>query len=203
MADYSTAAIVSRQLEIAPDNQADQDLISLYVTQASQAIDTWTGRTFSESVGTLFYDARYPVIERRMLYFDQDYLGVIALSNGANGTIDPSNYRLLSLNYSPKYALQLLDKSNMAWLVGNDGFAQNAICVIGTTGFCLAANRPADVTLAATKLAAWLYQNRQNDGTTIQMADGAQAIPSQAPPFVFKMLEKYIRRVAYSESSHS
>jgi len=203
--DYTTTAAVKRQLNIGQNgtlNTIDDDLISVYVTQASQLIDTECSRVFAPTVGTLFYDAIYPVICGNTLYFDQDYIGINAISNGSNGTLDPSNYRLLPLAYSPKYGVQLLAKSSETWLVGNDGFAQNAICVIGTTGFCLDADRPADITLAATKLAAWLYQNRDNDGSSVQVADGSMVIPADAPTFVLRTINKYIRRVAYSGADH-
>lgn len=206
MADYSTVAAVKRQLAIGVNgttNTIDDDLIATYVAQASAAIDTHTGRVFAETMGTLYYDARYPVIENRVLYFDQDYLGVDAVVNGVNGTINPASYRLLPLHYSPKYALQLLDQSGLVWSVGNDGGVQNAIMVVGTTGFCLTSGRPADITLAATKLAAWLYQNRDNDGTIVQVADGVTSIPAEAPQMVFKLLDKYIRRVAYTGGDHA
>ncbi len=206
MTDYTTSAAVKRQLAIGVQgtvNTLDDDLISVYVTAASQAIDTYTGRTFAETVGTLYYDARFPVIERRTLYFDQDYLGIDALSNGANGTINPANYRLLPLHASPKYAVQLLEASGLYWQAGNDGGAQNAITVIGTAGFCLSANRPADITLAATKLAAHLYMTRDNDGSAVQIGDNTTVIPSSAPALVFKLLDRYVRRVAYSGGSHA
>lgn len=205
-ADYTTGSLVKRQLGLlvqGTNNTVDDDLIDIYVTEASQMIATECMRQFSETVGTLFYDATYPVVDNNILYFDQDWLGIDAVSNGANGTLNPSNYRLLPINFTPKYGLQLLNKSTQAWVVGNDGFAQNAICIIGTTGYCLSANRPADITLAATKLAAWLYQNRDNDGSTVQIADGAIAIPANAPTFVLRTIQKYVRRVAYSEPSHA
>lgn len=206
MTDYTTTAAVKRQFNIGVNgttNTTDDDLIALYVTQASQMIDTETRRTFTPAVGTLFFDARYPVVDGNCLYFSEDYLSIDALSNGANGTLNPSDYRLLPLNASPKYAVQLLPKSNLTWVVGNDGFVQNAICVIGTAGYCLDTNRPADITLAATKLAAWLYMTRDSDGSTVQIANGAIAIPANAPEFVLRTIDKYIRRVAYSEPSHS
>lgn len=206
MSDYTTTNAVKSQLNIGQNgtlNTIDDALISVYVTQASQMIATECMRPFSETVGTLFYDACYPVVDNNILYFDQDWLGVDAISNGANGTLNSANYRLLPLHFTPKYGLQLLAKSSQAWLVGNDGFAQNAICVIGTQGYCLSADRPADITLAATKLAAWLYQNRDNDGSTVQIADGAIAIPANAPTFVLRTISKYVRRVAYSEANHA
>ena len=204
MTDYCTVAMVKRQLGIGVTgtiNTVDDDLIAVYVTEASQLIATECMRPFSETVDTLFYDAAYPVVNNNILYFDQDFLGVDAVWNGANGTLNPSFYRLLPPNFSPKYGLQLLVKSNAVWVVGNDGFAQNAIGVAGTTGYCLSANRPADITLAATKLAAWLYQTRDSDGSTVQIATGAIAIPANAPTFVLRTISKYVRRVAYSEAS--
>ncbi len=204
--DYTTLDAVKRQLNIGQNgtiNTIDDDLISVYVTEASQMITTETLRPFFETVGTLFYDACYPVVDNNILYFDVDWLGVDAVSNGANGTLDPSNYRLLPIHSNPKYGLQLLVKSSQAWVVGNDGYAQNAICVIGTTGYCLSSQRPADITLAATKLAAWLYQNRDNDGSTVQIADGGLAIPANAPTFVLRTISKYVRRAVYSEPSHA
>lgn len=204
--DYTTLAAVKQQLNIGQNgtlNVIDDPLISVYVTEASQMIATETMRSFGETVGTLFYDSSYPVVSADTLYFDQDWIGVDAISNGANGTLNPANYRLLPPNASPKWGLQLLRKSNAYWVVGNDGYAQNAIVVIGTQGYCLSADRPADITLAATKLAAWLYQNRDNNGGSVQLADGSMAIPANAPTFVLRTISKYIRRTAYSESSYT
>lgn len=207
MGTLTSVDAVKQQLNIGQHgkfNTVDDDLIGVYVQEASTAIETYCMRSFSGSVGTLFYDARYPVITSgRMLLFDSDVIGVNAVSNGVNGTIDPSNYRLLPLNYTPYYALQLLDKSGLTWQVGNDGYAQNAICVIGTTGYCATNQQPSDVTLAATKLAAWLYQNRNNDGSAVQTADLSTIIPAQAPQFVFKVLDKYVRKFSTSDPSHS
>lgn len=207
MTDYTTTAAVKRQLEIGQGgvpNDYDDDLLAVYVTEASQLIATECRRSFSETVGTLFYDSGWPVTENNILYFDQDWLGVDAISNGENGTLNANDYRLLPLHLSgAKYALQLLPSSNAAWTVGNNGYAQNAICVIGTTGYCLSANRPADITLAATKLAAWLYQNRNNDGSGVQFADGSVSIPASAPTFVLRTIQKYVRRVAMADPNHA
>lgn len=204
--DLTTTAAVKRQLGIGVGgtlNTVDDDLIAVYVTEASQFIETECMRSFGTLVGTNYYDAAYPVIDGRTLYFDQDYVSVDSVWNGANGTLNAADYRLLPLHYSPKYALQLLASSNATWQVGNNGFVQNAIGVIGTTGYSTPADRPADITLAATKLAAWLYQNRRNDGSTVQIADGSTVIPAEAPTFVLRTIQKYVRRVAYSEASHA
>jgi len=203
----TTTDAVKQQLNIGQNgtlNTVDDPLISVYVEEASQLIQTECMRTFGTLVDTYLYDAAYPVVNNNILYFSQDFLQVDSISNGASGTLDPSAYRLLPVNpnTNPKYALQLLVSSNLVWQVGNNGFAQNAIVVQGTAGYCTPADRPADVTLAATKLAAWLYQNRDNDGSTVQIADGATVIPANAPTFVLRTISKYVRRVAWSEPTN-
>lgn len=200
MGDLTTVAKVKRTLEIGVNgtpNTVDDDLLQEFVTDTSQAIETYCKRQFSSTYGTLTWDARYPTIDQRKLYFDQDVLTVDFLINGANGTIPASDYRLLPTHFSPKYGLELLPVSNMVWVQGNDGFAANAITTIGSVGFCAASAQPTDITLAATKLAAWSYQNRDNDGAIVEMADGTKSIPAEAPQLVFKLLEKYVRKVAY------
>lgn len=201
----TTTAAVKRQLSIGSVgtvNNVDDDLIDSYVQQASQLIQTECMRTFGTLVETAYYDAGYPVAYNNVLYFDHDMLAVDSVSNGSNGTIDAANYRLLPVHASPKYALQLLVSSQLVWQVGNNGYAQNAIVVTGTAGYCTPADRPADITLAATKLAAFLYQNRDNDGSTVQIADGATVIPAEAPTFVLRTISKYVRKVAWSEPTN-
>lgn len=201
----TTTAAVKRQLAIGVNgtvNNVDDDLIDTYVAQASQMIQTECVRTFGTLVGTFYYDAAYPVAVNNLLYFDQDFLQVDSVSNGSNGTLDPSNYRLLPINFQPKYALQLLNKSTQVWVVGNDGYAQNAIVVMGTAGYCTPADRPADITNAATKLAAFLYETRDVE-PTVQIANGFAVLPANAPSVVLRTIASYVRRVAYSEPSHA
>lgn len=205
MADLCSVAAVKRQLNIGATGTAnviDDDLIAVYVTDASKLIETECARTFSATVGTYLYDVGYPVTEGRKLYFRDDMLGVDYLVNGANGTLTSAHYRLLPLDTSPKYALQLLDSAGMEWQIGNDGYRQNAILLVGTAGFCLTGTLPADISLSTTKLAAWLYQHRDDTGDSIQMADGSVVIPSNAPQFVLRTLSRYVRRASYVGGDH-
>ena len=196
MTNITTVDAVKRQLAIGVNgttNTIDDDLLATYVSQASDMVSSYCRRNFFVTYGTLYYDSTYPQVSGRRLFFTEDWLQVDFVWNGANGTLNPSNYRLVPTHYSPKYGLDLLPVSQMAWVVGNDGFAQNAIGVIGSFGYCDDNTRPQAVTFAATKLAAWLYQNRDNDGTVIQLADGSMAIPSNAPSIVFATLDRYVR----------
>lgn len=188
MTDYTTLAAVCSQLGIAGSLPDDDPLISTYITQASQWIDTICGRTFTAANGTMTYDCAEPTVIGRRLYFDQDVLGVYRVVNGDGAVITSSQYRLLPANHSPKYAIELLPSSAITWTYATDW--QSALTVAGTLGYCTDANRPADITLAATKLAAWLYQNRDNAGSTMRYADGSSETPAEAPAFVLRILEK-------------
>lgn len=203
--DLTTLDAVRAQLGIS--STVDDALLRLYVTQASRAIETYCGRRFSDVVGTLHYDLRSTNaggrVRGNVLYFSTDVLKVDSLYNG--GTLVPNtDYRLLPsdnpLLYSThwaRYALELLPSAGRHWQVNANGNWQEAISVVGTFGYCLARDRPPDIVLAATKLAAWLYQNRDNTGAAVQMADGSVSMPAELPQFALKMLSRYVRVEAY------
>jgi hypothetical protein len=191
MTDYTTLAAVRSQLGLGDSDTGDDTLISTYVSQASQAIDTHTDRSFIGTNGTLTYDCQEPIVIGRTLYFDRDVLGVYSVTNGDSVTVSSSEYRLLPANSTPKYAMEILPSSSKQWTYTTDW--QDAITVAGTLGYCSEANRPADITLAATKLAAWLYQNRDNTGESTRYADGSTSIPAEAPAIVLRLLSKYVR----------
>ena len=191
MSDLTTAAAVKAQLKIT--ETGDDTLLADYVTQASKMVETFCGRQFANTAGTLAFDTYGPHIQGDRLYLGQDVLSITSLTNGGDGVLPATAYRLWPLNTSPKYAVELLPSGGYAWETDSDGYAEGAIVVVGSLGYCTAATRPADVTLAATKLAAWLYQNRDNDGSTVQLGNGALAIPAEAPALVFKLLARYVR----------
>lgn len=186
MTDLTTLAAVRAQLNIADSLTGDDDLISDYVTQASRTIEALTERSFTGTNGTMTYDCCEPTVIGRKLFFDQDVINVYSVVNGDGETVTSSEYRQLPSNHTPKYGIELLPSSNKSWTYDVDW--QDAITVAGTLGYCLDANRPADITLAATKLAAWLYQNRDNAEQTVRYADGSSEVPAQAPALVLKIL---------------
>lgn len=195
----TTTDAVKRQLAIgAPGtlNTKDDDLIAVYVEQASELIQRECMRIFGTLTGEFTHDAGYPVSEGPTLFLQQDAIKVDYLINGSNGAITPDKFRLLPLNASPKYAVQLLNSSGLVWQTG-----QNAVTLFGTMGYCLPEDRPADITLAATRLASFLYMSRDNDGS-IQVADGTAIIPADAPSFVMKVIGKYVRKTFWSEATN-
>lgn len=203
--DLTTLEAVRTQLGIS--STADDALLSLYVSQASRAIETHCGRRFSGVVGTLHYDLLSTQVggrvRGRVLYFSTDVLKIDALYN-ASALLLETDYRLLPVDnaflystYWARHAVELLPSSGQSWQVKDNGDLQGAISVVGTFGYCLASDRPPDITLAATKLAAWLYQNRDNSGAAVQMADGSVSMPAELPQFALKVLSRYMRVEAY------
>lgn len=190
MADLTTTAAVKSSLQITTTD--DDDLIALYVSQASQMIETQALRQFSATPGTLTLNACAPHLYGNRLFFDTDVLSVASVAD-SNGTLSASQYTLLPLNESPKYGLHLKGTAELTYSDDPIG----AITVVGTLGYCTAANRPADITLAATKMAAWLYQTRDNNGEIVRFADGSTVIPAEAPSLVMRIMTKYTRMKAF------
>ena len=203
MADLTTVARVKRELSITnyetgtlSVNAVDDDLLALKVSEATQLFESDARMSFTGANGTLTFDIAAPYVFGRKLFFRQPVLNVYELTTG-DGTIIPSTgYRLLPLNISPKYELELLN--DYTWEVSTTNGVRGAITVAGTLGYCLAANVPADVTTAVTKLAAFLYQTRDNAESIIRLADGSMEIPANAPDIVLRILRNYARVQVYA-----
>lgn len=203
MADLTTLARVKRQLAITnyetgilSVNTVDDDLITLFVSEASKMFETDAKMSFSAAPGTLTFDLAAPYTYGRKLFFRTPVVSVYSLTTG-DGTVIPSTgYRLLPLNLSPSFALELL--GNYTWDVSSTNGVRGAITVAGTLGYCTAANVPADVTTAVTKLAAFLYQNRNNNESVIRLADGSMEIPAKAPDLILRVLRNYAKVQVYA-----
>ena len=196
MAYLTTTAAVKTQLGLhgtvngtLNDNADDDSLIGAYVAQATQIFNSEVGYTFIATNGTLELDACAPHAYGRKLFFRQPVVGVYSVVNGDGQTLTESEYRLLPANETPKYGIEIKQGSGKYW--NYDTSPEAAIVIGGTLGYATEANIPADVTLAVTKLAANLYQNRDNKGEVIRFADGSSQVPADAPGIIFKVIENY------------
>lgn len=182
----TTLAAVRAQLSFDNTLTGDDALISTYVEQASAMIETYCKRTLAAANGTLHFDVRPPDVYGNKLFFGADVIGVYAVVNGDGETVASSDYQLLPNNSTPKYAIRLLN--GKAWTY--DTNREAAITIAGTLGMFAADAIPDDLALAATKLAAWLYQTRDNREDNVRFADGSMVIPSDAPAVVLRILDK-------------
>lgn len=193
MGDLTTVEKV--KLSLKTTKTVDDVILADFVTQASAVIETLAGRRFSPVSGTLTIDSIGEHVVGRRLYLDRDFLSVTNLVNGAYGTVSPDDYFLYPRNSPVKWAIELKEDSNIEWQPKDNGFHQGAIHVELSEGYCTDETRPADITMAATKLAVWLYQNRDNDAATVKLADGSMILPSEAPQLVMTVISRYARLV--------
>lgn len=204
-ATLTTLAAVKRQLGLITntngtiaDNTDDDTLIETYVIQASQMFETETRRTFSAtSNATLTYDVLPPQTFGNKLFFTEDMLNVDRIVN-AGTVIQPGSFTLLPYNGYPKYGLRLDTYSLAYWQQSSLTGWFAAIQIQGTMGYCETGQQPADVTLAVTKLAAYLYQTRDNNGDVVKFADGTMSIPGDAPQMVLRTINSYKRVAAFA-----
>lgn len=196
--NLTTTALVKSQLHIIENS--DDAIIDLYVAQASQMFSTEARRQFYATPGaTLTYDIIPPQVYGGQLFFLEDILGVDRIINGDGSVILPSQFRLLPVNSpSPKYALQLYVGSNIWFQPNQENSWQSALQVQGTVGYCPTGEVPSDVVFAVTKLAAFMYETRDNQGDVIRFADGSSQIPSNAPPLVLRVVNNYKRVQLYT-----
>jgi hypothetical protein len=191
MVNLTTVALVKEGQDITGTD--DDAYIGTLVAAASTMIENICKRTFTQTLGTLYYDPAPPDVYGGKLYFGQAVQSVAHLID-ASGTIDASKYRLLPRNGTPKYGLEL---KNTGWTFSD---TVDSIAVIATYGmYADESSVPADLRQAATKLAQWMYQTRDNTGDTVHFANGDVSIPANAPPQVMTILERgrYIKDRLY------
>lgn len=195
--NLTTTANVKSVLHIT--DGSNDAMLDMFVAQASDMFSIEARRQFYATPGaTLTYDIAPPQIYGSQLFFLEDMLDVDRVINGDGSVITRDQFRLLPLNGSPKYALQLYVGNNV-WFQPNDVNSwQSAIHVQGTLGYCETDEVPNDVVFAVTKLAAFFYETRDNQGDVIRFADGSTQIPSNAPPMVLRVATNYKRVQLYT-----
>jgi len=185
----TTGSLIKQQLAVDAALTEDDTIFDLYAQQASDMVHQICKRQFyATNASTRTYDACPPYAYGFTLYFHEDFLGVDSIVNNGT-TLTPDQYRLLPLNTLPKYGAQVKLRSSLYGWQATDGYYQDAITVVGTVGYCTEATRPPSITTIATRLGAWLYNTRNSEGDTVQLANGAIQVPATAPPFVMKMLQ--------------
>lgn len=174
---------VRAMLHFAATDTGDDDLIEdVLIPAACEMIENEVQFSFSTISGTLHLDAQHPYLKGNTLYFRDNYVVSIDRFTSDTGTLTTDMYDLLPLNFTPKYAARL--RSGQSWGVS---VAEKAFTITGTLGW---GSTPSDVSFAATKLSAWLYQTRDSEGN-IQVIENVTEIPESAPPLVKNILSKY------------
>lgn len=119
--------------ELGETGSANDARLSRYIAQASQWIETATGRTFYPVYETRYFDA--PVRNPGALFLEYaDLLTLDALTDGG-GSIDPAACLLYPLNLSPKHTIAL-DTATLGRGFQYGADPCRAIAVTGQWGYC-------------------------------------------------------------------
>lgn len=128
---YTTLADVKSLLKIEADDFADDAVIDSLIEQASRFCDDTTGRTFYPRIETHSFD----VPDGRSIWFDDDLLAVISVTNGDATAITSGYYILHPANVYPKYAISLIESTSLYWEVDSNQDAEQAIDIAAWWGF--------------------------------------------------------------------
>jgi hypothetical protein len=210
--DYVTLANLKLYLRITSTDANDDTALSDLITQASRAIDNYTGRRFYSRTQTRGYDTpgyertdywRAKYVPSRTLRLDDDLLAVTSITNGDGSSISGSAYNLTPNNEVPVYEIRLRPSSGITWLLGTNGDAEQVISVVGTWGYVdrTASDYRSLEVIADTELACKIICKAYYDKRFGQSTEGAATItgagvvirPSSIPTDAKLILDRYKR----------
>lgn len=174
----------------AEDTEDDALIQDVLIPAATDMINNDCQFTFGTLIGSLDLFASHPYLKGNTLYFRDNAVVAIDSLNTDNGTLTPDiDYVLMPLNFSPKTYARLINFSTIS--VTNPA---GTLTLSGTLGY---GSVPSDVSYAATKLSAWMYQTRDSDGSIEVVGDVTQ-VPASAPPLVKNILSKYKHNLIFA-----
>jgi uncharacterized phiE125 gp8 family phage protein len=190
-ADYTTAATVKVYLGIG--TASDDTLLGTLCTAAQAIIDAYTGRTFAASNDSTLYADAVADVDGLTLRLPGDVCAITSITNGDGTTITAGQYVTEPRGRTPYYAVKLLASSGLTWTYTDD--PENAITIVGKAAY--SATAPYDIQQAATRLAAYLY--RQKDAqvfdVTAQPDMGIITVPQGIPRDVLRLLAPYRKQI--------
>lgn len=171
----------------------DDVLLMSIIVRASEAVDSYTGRTFSAaSDSTRYFDAiGEHIIDGRDLYLDHDLCEVTTVTNGNGTAISSTYYTTIPKNETPFYAIRIKQNYSSTWTYST--VWEDAISIVGKWAYSV--NPPADITQATIRWAGYMYKQKDAqvfDTTAIPEA-GVIQIPAGIPQDVRMLLRPYKR----------
>lgn len=216
---YVTAANLKVYLGIT--ETTDDTLLGTLIGAAQRIIDTYCGQSFEASADTTRhfqanqyqggpgvgygYGATYGYYKPSVsgggdalnldLFLDAPLCQITSVTNGDGVVVAAADYVALPLNDTPKYALRLRRASGLYWTYSDD-IETDTIAILGRWSYSITA--PADIVQACTRLASFLYRQRDNglDIDRILQTAGGIAIPPDLPRDVKLLLAPYVRTIA-------
>jgi hypothetical protein len=127
------------------------------------------------------------------LFLDAPLCQITTVTNGDGVLVASTDYVALPLNDTPKYALRLRRASGLYWTYGDD-WETDTIDIVGRWAYSISA--PADIVQACTRLAAYLYRQKNNSGDLdrgLVIGAGAAILPTDLPRDLKMILAPYVR----------
>jgi len=190
---YITVADLKNYLGVS--GAGDDVLLESLIDRSKAIIDAYTYRTFEATSDTSrsFDSVRDTV--GAMLYLDADLASITSITNGDGTTVTSAQYATEPRNTTPYYAIRLRASSGVAWESDSSDDPEDAVTVTGKWAFSTTA--PADIVQACTRLAGYLYRQKDNAADLDRpiIAGNATILPSRLPSDVMDVLSSYRKRV--------
>lgn len=190
-ATYTTAATVKTYLGIS--GAGDDTLLATLCVAAQAIIDAYTGRTFAAANDSTHYADAVADVDGRTLRLPTEFAAITSITNGDGVAVAAGSYVTEPRASTPYYAVTMKTSTGLTWTYTTD--PENAITIVGKAAYSTSA--PYDVTQAATRLAAWLF--RQKDAqvfdVTAQPDMGIITVPQGLPKDVLRLLAPYRRQI--------
>lgn len=190
---YTDNTALKVYLDIASGNTDDDTLLTTLIARAQAMVDAYCRQTFeAASATTRYFDPTLDVVGRT-LFLDYPLCAITTITNGDATTVTSGQYVTEPRNGTPYYKLTL--KSNVAIAWTYTGTPENAISILGKWAYATTA--PVDVVQACTRLAAYLYRQRDNSldlDRAVIVAD-TTILPTTIPRDVQMILRPYRRLI--------
>lgn len=190
---YTSNTDLKVYLGIAASNTDDDTLLTTLIARAQAMIDAYCRQTFEASQDSTRYFDPTRDVDGRTLYLDAPLCAITSVTNGDGNTVASTQYITEPRNSTPWHKLTLKANSSLAWT--HSDTPENSISIVGKWAYSTTA--PADVVQACTRLAAYLYRQKDNQGNDldrpIAMGDGVLLMPPTLPRDVERILAPYRR----------
>lgn len=123
--------ILTPAKQVLDADDTDDIVIEDIIERASRKFDGLMSREFYPHIDTKYYN----VPEDDYLWFGDDLLAVISLTNGDATSIAATEYHFKPMNEYPKYALYLTDVTSTLWEEKSTSSTQEAITLVGIFGY--------------------------------------------------------------------
>lgn len=190
---YVNAAALKVYLGIS--ETTDDALLGTLIAAAQAAIDSYCRQTFeADADSTRYFDPTCDV-DGRCLILDAPLCAITSVTNGNGVVVSSSDYVKEPRNSTPWHRLTLKGSATVAWTWTTT--PENSIAIAGRWAYSVSA--PGDIVQAATRLAAYLYRQKNNSADldrAVAIGASAMILPSDLPKDMTRLLAPYRRLIS-------